>query len=523
MNKLKRRQGKKVRSSLQLSSGGALSDTDSQRLTTHANPTECVPSADKPYTSLTIILIASLITRFYGLTYPAQVVFDEVHFGGFVNRYRLREYFFDIHPPLGKLIFALWAEILGLDANFVWDPIGKDFPDVRYALLRIPAAFASSLLPILGFMTAWELKLSKYCCYVVASALMFDTAILVSTRYVLVDAFLYFFIALAFYSWVRFYRTASFAEKHCGSCMSARQPRFWCLITGLSMGLAASVKWTGLGVVGAVGLGHLSWFVYGLVRYSGYARHRFSSGVVMLAVAAFVYYVFWILHFKMCSKSGPGNIWHQYGPEGFAFLSTLTGSGVPLPYGFKTPSMWQNIRKIHEIMLSANAGLPSQHGWSSMWYFWPFSVQGVLYWVRYGSGWRQMIYLVGNPSVWWSSAILTFCFMNVLLYELVRWNCKSTLFRWGLLLLFAYLINWVPYAKISRVCFLYHYIPSLYYSVLISAVLLDHLLSPLLAKWVSWILSLSHLAMFVYFSPFVYATTISHSEYEAMVWLPTWV
>ena len=42
-------------------------------------------------------------------TAELQVVFDEYHFGKFVNGYITGEYFFDIHPPLGKLLLCLVA------------------------------------------------------------------------------------------------------------------------------------------------------------------------------------------------------------------------------------------------------------------------------------------------------------------------------------------------------------------------------------------------------------------------------
>jgi hypothetical protein len=41
--------------------------------------------------------------RFWRISFPAGVVFDESHFGYFTGHYQRHSYVFDIHPPLGKL------------------------------------------------------------------------------------------------------------------------------------------------------------------------------------------------------------------------------------------------------------------------------------------------------------------------------------------------------------------------------------------------------------------------------------
>ena len=45
-----------------------------------------------------LLAVLSFTVHFAFLSYPAQVVFDEVHFGKFVAGYFTHQYFFDIHP-----------------------------------------------------------------------------------------------------------------------------------------------------------------------------------------------------------------------------------------------------------------------------------------------------------------------------------------------------------------------------------------------------------------------------------------
>ncbi len=83
-----------------------------------------------------ILLIAGLATHSLFFGHPNQTVFDEVHFGKFVSGYYTGEYYFDIHPPLGKLLIAGFGKLFDFRPEFSFANIGDEFPDSKYMALR---------------------------------------------------------------------------------------------------------------------------------------------------------------------------------------------------------------------------------------------------------------------------------------------------------------------------------------------------------------------------------------------------
>lgn len=143
------------------------------------------------------LLGAGVLTRFYGLAWPDEVVFDEVHFGKFITGYLTGQYFFDIHPPTGKLLIAAVAWASGFRGTQPFQKIGEAYRvgTNLFALRALPAAFGAALPPLL-FSLARQLGCSSASSLLVGCLVLLDGATLVESRLLLTDSSLFFWEAL---------------------------------------------------------------------------------------------------------------------------------------------------------------------------------------------------------------------------------------------------------------------------------------------------------------------------------------
>lgn len=76
------------------------------------------------------------------------MVFDEVHFGSFASHYIRREYYFDVHPPLAKMLNGLAGWFVGFNGDFGFENIGDNYTvsNVSYGL-RCVRGPSNVLLP----------------------------------------------------------------------------------------------------------------------------------------------------------------------------------------------------------------------------------------------------------------------------------------------------------------------------------------------------------------------------------------
>ncbi|KAK4560743.1 Dolichyl-phosphate-mannose--protein mannosyltransferase 4 [Recurvomyces mirabilis] len=259
--------------------------------------------------AVTLITILAFITRFWGISHPNQVVFDEVHFGKFASYYLQRTYFFDVHPPFGKLLFAFAGWLVGYDGAFLFENIGDSYitNKVPYVAYRSMPALMGSLTVTTVFWIMWESGYSLPACIVAASIVLFDNAHIGQTRLILLDATLVLFMALSVLSYIRFYKL-----RHEPFC---RKWWKWLLLTGISMSCVISTKYVGAFTFFSIGVPVIIdlWDLLDINRKQGplslpdFGKHL-GARIIGLIVVPFMMYLFWFqVHFAILNRSGPGD------------------------------------------------------------------------------------------------------------------------------------------------------------------------------------------------------------------------
>ncbi|WPG97349.1 dolichyl-phosphate-mannose--protein mannosyltransferase 4 [Acrodontium crateriforme] len=295
-----------------------------------------VASSDWDYRlAMVIVTILGFVTRFYGISHPDQVVFDEVHFGKFASYYLQRTYFFDVHPPFGKLLFAFAGWLVGYDGAFLFENIGDNYISnkVPYVAYRSMPAMMGALTVTIVFSIMWESGYSLPACLVATALVLFDNAHIGQTRLILLDATLVLFMALSVLCYIRFYklRHVPFSRKWWK----------WLLLTGVSMSCVISTKYVGAFTFFSIGVPVMIdlWDLLDVNRKQGalsfpeFGKH-FAARIIGLIVIPFLMYLFWFqVHFAILTRSGPGDDFMT--PEFQATLSDnlMTQQAVGIEYG----------------------------------------------------------------------------------------------------------------------------------------------------------------------------------------------
>ncbi|MCC6934768.1 MAG: phospholipid carrier-dependent glycosyltransferase [Candidatus Yanofskybacteria bacterium] len=436
------------------------------------------------------VLALSILVHALFFGHPNEIVFDEVHFGKFLSAYFTHQYYFDIHPPLGKLILAGWGWLWGFQPGFSFTNIGDAYPDHFALMLRFLPTLAGTLLPLVLYGIARQLRFSRTAALLVGVLVALDNALLVQSRLILLDSFLLLFGFSAVWCYLR--------------AIDAPPARIgaWLSAAGIFGGMAMSIKWTGatfLALIVIVELPRL-W----KMRRSGF-RIPVTSALTLLMLPVIVYTAIFIAHFLLLTRTGTGDAFMSA-----RFQHDLIGSTFAADTSLAPLSPLEKTIELNIEMYRSNQRLTASHPYASMWYTWPFMDRSIYYWVDGTS----RIYLLGNPFIWWASTIAVFAVIANVLFTHPR-KTPRVLF----VLLGAWLMNLLPFIGIHRVMFLYHYFPGLLWAILMLGYLVDRSRHRV---HIAGALVLVALIGFVYFAPLSYGLPLSDAAYNARTWFNSW-
>lgn len=452
------------------------------------------------YPEIWILTIAALATRLFQLQLPPAIVFDETYFRTFAGHYLDGQYFFDIHPPLVKLVFAGFANILGLGPEQLIndDPAGV-------ALRVLPALAGAALVPLV-YIIIRQFGLGRRVATLGALFVLLDNALLVESRFILMDSILLLTGLGALASYLMLRRSTHYRRW------------VWVVITALLISLLVSTKWSGLAVAGLIaGL----WLVDGVRRRIDWKR-LVGEGLVTVLIVVTVYISLFMVHFALLPKTGDGDAFMSPKFRSLLIDSPVYDENVRMAF-------WDKFVELNEEMYTAQSSLNDvSHPYSSAWYTWPIQLRGVYYWQgpTTDAGLQGHIYLLGNPVVWWGSLL-------GVLSASVIWLARPRLLgaRRNLVafLLAGYAVNFVPFAFIDRPMFLYHYFFALVFAILLSCVLLSRLFDWQNRKYgkkavtyTTWAIGIVTLLAFLYFLPISYGLPLSQADLQQRMWLSTW-
>ncbi|UCF44976.1 MAG: glycosyltransferase family 39 protein [Candidatus Bathyarchaeota archaeon] len=394
--------------------------------------------------------------------YMSETVFDEIYFVRTAENYLQLQHPYEwTHPPLGKLIIASGISVFG------YNPFGWRIMGVVFATLMIPVIY------ILGkkLFGTWIGAFAS------AFLLTFDFMHFTMARMATVDTYVVLF-SLASQLFFLIYLKDVLKN----GWKAPVQPLFLAI---LFFALGFSTKWFvlygfagQLAILAVLRLKEVAKLKKNLSdKINAFFDHPYSMVVGFLLVAVLVYFLTYI-------------------PDILAGRSVLDVLGL------------------QGGMFNYHATLTATHPYSSPWWTWPFMLKPVWLYVSYlPLSVKSTIVLLGNPAVWWAG----FAFIILAVERAVRKRVFA-----GIFIAAFFFFQWLPYALISRVTFLYHFYVSVPFLCLASAYFLSKYWSTKWGKVVAVAYFASVVVLFGLFYLVISGTPASTSWIDSLKWLSGW-
>ena len=451
------------------------------------NTTDCI--------LIFIVSLISLSTRFWLIADPDCVTFDEVHFGNFSNWYIHNQFFFDIHPPLAKMIMSLFASLSQYKGNIEYEQkIGKPYneDELYFVSQRITPAVFSALTSPLIYSACRCLKLSSLASFCAGIILTSDISMIVEGKFILSDGILHFFTALHIFTFCLFLSDPTTTNT---------------IISGFTLGCAAACKYTALGLYALDGLSQIGWIIANRPKLQQICHRAFL--MLMPSFAAFL--GAWYIHFIILPYTGHNS---EYFPGKYS--KTLVPKEKEAYYYWgdrlRESSILERIYVWNKIMNEINMKSAIPHPWESSPIYWPLLMDKSVGF--YGNQDDREIFCMGTPFVYW------FVFAG-LIGTVISIFFKKADWR-NMLLCLGWLVSYFPFLLVPRTLYLYHYLIPLMFGIMNLVTLIENIFNLQHRAYLMVTLTILCFICYLYFSPWAYGIKFPNAS-QIFLWSYRWV
>lgn len=450
---------------------------------------------------LVVLTALAGLTRLWHLFTPNVVVFDELHFEHHAGHYLAGTHYFDVHPPLGKLLYAAEAKLFGISAAALL--AGEPAVSLRV----LPAILGALFVPLI-YVLCRQLGAARRVALLASFAILCENALLVDVRFSFLESFLICFGLSAIVLYL--------------AARTTRGATRWTLLAASAVmaGSAISVKWTGASALGII---LVTWVFDARASPTG-IRRIVAEGLLLVGIPIVIYVSVFAVHFHLLRRTGADDA-----VMSAQFRATLEGAPSYDP-AIRMPLL-AKVAEVHRAMGRANYSFEGlTHEASSPWYTWPIMKHPIELWENSDRR-PAMIILLGNPVVWWGSGIAVLIAAAMFARQRQRMGGGDDRFALAFLL-GGFLLNFLPFIAIRRLMFIYHYLFALMFLVMLAAMALGALAGwnepndaalfgfpSRRSAWLYWGVGVAVLAGFVYFAPFSYGWGLSESARDARFWI----
>jgi len=425
-------------------------------------------------------------------TFMNSTYFDEIYHPRAAYEYVHGLWVFEnTHPPMGKNFIALSVRLFGMT------PWAWRMPGTLFGVLMVPLLYAFAR--VLFKHHGWAMF--------AATVFAFDFMRFTQTRLATIDTYVTFFVLAMYFCMFLYVREVNRYVTDRKNYEGAFLLRSLLMLAacGAMMGLAVASKWQG--VYGALGLPVLFFpALYKLYCAEPRYEKRLSRTTFMACFGFFIAV-----------------------PVVIYALSYI-------PFALAQGQGWRGAWDNQQHMFSYHAHLVAEHGFASNWWSWPLMLRPLwLYVNRISAEINAGMSTLGNPAVWWFGVVATAGAVWAVVKRktvgaahtrkpLKRLDPNFVMEneRYALIfILTAYGFNFLPWALISRLTFIYHYFPSVPFVVLLITWFFRRYLNrtALIVGYLTVVIGL-----FAFFYPVLSGWPMRvEFVHRWLTWLPGWV